>query len=996
VRIRLLGPLEVDAGGGQLALGRRRERLLFGLLALEAGRWVPTQSLCLAVFGDSDDSDTQRSALRVGISRLRRVLSGHGVPIASTDNGLAYLLDVPPDWVDAETFRILTREGRSATAAPERAAILAQALGLWRGGVLDGDVSTVERPGLALELTTLRAQALEWRWSAEIDCGRDADAVAALRPLVAADPTNEPLTALLMIALCRTGHTADALSAYAHARETIAERLGVDPGPRLDDLHVRILRGERVGPATGREGVTTPPPPNLLPRSIPHFVGRTGELAQLSALAQCDEVPITILAGAGGLGKTALAVYWGRLNAHRYPDAQLFLDLHGFGPHGSLTPSAAVAALLGAIGVPPEAVPVELDRAAAELRGRLAAKRVLMVLDNAESADQIRPLIPSGPGSAVVVTSRNRLAGLTMSHGAVRIDLAHLAPDESIAIMRTVVGNARIDRDPVAAEHIAELCAGLPLAVRLAAAVVDARHDLTLREYADQTRQRVLDGIEIADDVGSSLRAVLGYSFQALPPPQRRLMLLLAVSVGADLTVPAIAAIAGVTEREVGPRVEELCSTFLLEERRFGRFSMHALTRAFVLERLTGHPEPERTAARSRLLGYYIHTADNASVTCADAKLKLPRDPVPAGVTPTDFDTGAVARSWLRAETHNLVAEADGASRVGPLPAAWQLADALHTYFWTHREPGPWHLALEAGIRAATSAGDDAVLANMLVRRGSVYWVFAEHEAAERLYDSALAVNERIGRRLGVAGVHQSLAALYVETGRLAAAKASAELADRLYEELGRDDQRAFTLALLGHIELDLGDPRRAIDLSLRAAELHRTMGMKQALAAPLLRAASAFLALEPPELDRARLVAAEALAAASTVESHVAIAAAHGALGRIEAGAGRYGEAMAHIDRAMAHASDSQHRVSECLALLARGQVRWLCGEPADADFGAAVSMAKQINYPQATVQGLIGLAECGVDPVRHLTEAAELADRHGLVALHVRSSQLLGARVG
>jgi tetratricopeptide (TPR) repeat protein len=274
--------------------------------------------------------------------------------------------------------------------------------------------------------------------------------------------------------------------------------------------------------------------------------------------------------------------------------------------------------------------------------------------------------------------------------------------------------------------------------------------------------------------------------------------------------------------------------------------------------------------------------------------------------------------------------------------------------------------------------------------------VFAEHEAAERIYDSALAVNERIGRRVGIAGVHQSLAALYVETGRLAAAKASAERADRLYQELGRDDQRAFTLAALGHIELDLGEPRRAIDLSLRAAELHRTMGMKHALAAPLLRAATALAALDPPELDRARLIATEALEAASLVESHMAIAAAHGTLGRIEAGAGRYREAMAHIDHAMAHASESQHRVTECLALLARGQVRWLCGEPAEADFGAAVSMAKQISYPQAAVEALIGLAECGVDPVRNLTKAAELAERHGLVALHVRSSHLLGARVG
>jgi hypothetical protein len=238
--------------------------------------------------------------------------------------------------------------------------------------------------------------------------------------------------------------------------------------------------------------------------------------------------------------------------------------------------------------------------------------------------------------------------------------------------MRTVVGNARIDRDPLAVEHIAELCAGLPLALRLAAAVVDAHPDLTLREYADQTRRQVLDGIEITDDVGSGLRAVLGYSFQALPLPSRTLLLLLAVSVGADLTLPAIAAIAGVPEPEVASRVDELCSTSLLEERRVGRFSMHSLTRAFVLERLAGHPEPERTAARLRLLGYYIHTADNASVKGADAKLKLSRDPVPAGVTPTDFGAGGLARSWLRAEMHNLVAEADAASRIGA--AAGRLA----------------------------------------------------------------------------------------------------------------------------------------------------------------------------------------------------------------------------------------------------------------------------------------------------------------------------------
>jgi DNA-binding SARP family transcriptional activator/tetratricopeptide (TPR) repeat protein len=986
MKVRVLGPVEAIDHGRAVALGRRRERFVFGLLALRAGHWVSAADLSSALFGDAEPPAKTRAAFQVSVARLRRALAAYGELIHGRGGGLAYLLDIPSTWVDAEEFRLLAAEGIGVTDPAIRAEVLTAALALWRGGILQDVVDPREPPALAEELNTLRARVTELRIAAEIEAGRHAEAAVTLGPLVRASPTNEVLAGLYMTALHRSGRSADALAAYATARRIIGDEYGAEPAAALTELHVRILRGEADPPTVAASGVAVP---DMLPRAVPDFVGRRDAVSRLDAVARTDGVPIVVVAAAGGTGKTALAVHWSRTRADTYPDGRLFVDLRGFGPRRPLVPIEALSILLRALGVAPEAIPVDEDAASALLRARLTGKRALLVLDNAASAAQVRPLIPAADGCLVLVTSRDRLTGLTMSHSAIGLGLPRLSRPEAIAVLRGVIGNARVARQPEAADDIATLCDGLPLALRIAAAIIDAHPELALDQYVRETRAQVLDSLEIAGDVNSGLRAVLGYSYQSLSAALRELFTLLSISAGPDTTVPAVVALTGLPEAMVRARLEELSAVHLLEQRAFGRYSMHALTRAFATELLALQPDSRpATVARARLLGYYVHTADNASIAGADAKLKLPRDPVPAGVHPSAFTDAQPAHAWFRQELPNLLAEAVNAAAVGPLPVAWQLADALHTYFWTNRDAAPWTVALTAGADAATRAGNDEVLANMLVRRGSLHWAFSENAAAEQIYAHALEVNERIGRRLGIAGVHQSLAALYYETGRLPEAKRSNELALEIYRDLGRRDQQAFVLAISGYVACALGDVDGAIEFSRLAADLHREMGMKHALASALCLEAACQMDRTPPDLTTAQRLAEEALAASEAMDSRIGIAEAHSTLALVAAHAGCHAEAGAHADTAVAVATATQHRVSECFALLGRGEARVLAGDPADDDFAAALALAHELAYPQAQVRALIGLARSTDNPSTHLEAASAISDRHGLRGLQKKIS--------
>ena len=402
------------------------------------------------------------------------------------------------------------------------------ALALWRGEPLADVESEVLASREVPRLAELRLQALETASRADLHLGRAADVIPELRRL--AEPTSAARVPapLLMLALYRDGRQAEALAAYQHARQMLIDELGAEPGPGLRELHQRILVAD---PALAvaepwRRTATLPsrgPHPGSCRRPVPHFAGRDSELAALTGLLDRagEQAPgavvISAIGGTAGVGKTALAVHWAHQVAARFPDGQLYVNLRGYDPDQPMPAADALAGFLRALGVPGQDIPAEASERAARYRSLLAGRRMLVVLDNARQAEQVRPLLPGSPGCVTVVTSRDSLAGLVARDGAIRLDLDLLPPLGGGRPAAALIG-ARVDADPAAADALAARCARLPLALRVAAELAAARPAASLAELAGELadQQRRLDLLDAGGDPRTGVRAVFSWSYRHL------------------------------------------------------------------------------------------------------------------------------------------------------------------------------------------------------------------------------------------------------------------------------------------------------------------------------------------------------------------------------------------------------------------------------------------------------------------------------------------------
>jgi DNA-binding SARP family transcriptional activator len=476
---RLLGPFEVRTGGRRVEVMSPKHRVLLAVLLLHAGRPVPVERLAEAVWGEAQP-DNPRRVVHVYVTRLRRLLalSGPGETIATCADG--YRIDVRPEQVDLGRFRRCLEEaaraaGRGDLDAEE--AGLAAALAQWRGEPLADVPSELLQREAAPQLHEQRLQAIERRVDIELGRGRRDELVGELVALTAQHPQREPLWARLMIALHRSGRRADALDAYHTVRRHLADELGIDPGEELQARYATVLAG-----SPGRDhdrparAVALPPVPRQLPPDPPAFTGRVEERAQLDELLadrSGGDAPArtVVISGTAGVGKTALVTHWARRVADRFPDGQLWVDLRGLDPGRAVTAGRALERFLRALGVPDSRVPEDLDEAAALYRSLLDGRRMLIVLDDARSAAQVRPLLPGAPGCLLVVTSRSWLTGLIATEGAHPLVLDLLTFQEARQMLAARLGVDRIPAGPADVEEIVGICARLPLAL----AVVTAR-----------------------------------------------------------------------------------------------------------------------------------------------------------------------------------------------------------------------------------------------------------------------------------------------------------------------------------------------------------------------------------------------------------------------------------------------------------------------------------------------------------------------------------------
>jgi DNA-binding SARP family transcriptional activator/tetratricopeptide (TPR) repeat protein len=843
---------------------------------MSAGQAVHRATIIDAIWGE-EPAPSAISMIQSYVSRLRDAFGPGGAERegARRDEllvsvGESYQLQVRAEQLDALEFADLAARARQRAAAGDTAGaceLYGGALGLWRGEVA-ADVGLLRgHPAVAALARQRTAVVLEY---AEVAgrAGWHGRVLEQLRALAEREPLDERALARLMIALGATGQQAAALRVFEDARTRLDAELGVTPGPELAQAHLHILRGEvgppahavlpsgaadggmgpgdedrperrvaRLGGAGSRASAVLP---RQLPSAVRHFAGRGTELKALwEVLDQAGDRPgavvICAIGGMAGVGKTALAVHWAQQVAGRFPDGQLFADLRGAGPAAEpAEPTQVIGWFLGSLGVPAAQVPADPQAQAALLRSVLADKRMLIVLDDARDAAQVRPLLPGSPGCLVLVTSRSRLTGLAASDDATVLDVDVLDPAEARELLARRLGQDRLAADQATAGELAELCGRLPLALAITAARAAARPTFPLAQLAAELRDEAerLDALDTGEPA-SSIRQVFSWSYRQLTEPAARMFRLLGIHPGPHVTIPAAASLAGVPVDVTRSQLAELIRCHLVTEPNPGRYGLHDLLRAYAVEQAVAvDNETDWRAAQARVLDHCLRTAQAAALLLNPSREPEALPPAQPGVRPEHLSGHRHAVSWLEAEYQALLSAIALAARAGfdvyacQLPRAiWRLVDRQGNW---QTQADIQRIALEAAIRLNDEAGQATIrrLLALACARLARY-----HEALGYLTESFEYYRQR-GDRLGEARMHQSFSWVLENQNRPADALEHAEQALGLYQALGHQIGQAVTLNTVGWLHSLLGQHEPAMTFCRQALALSRELGHRQGQAA--------------------------------------------------------------------------------------------------------------------------------------------------------------------
>ncbi|MFL6071850.1 MAG: BTAD domain-containing putative transcriptional regulator [Mycobacteriales bacterium] len=831
MQFRVLGPLEARAADGRVVpLGAPKHRTVLAVLLLRRGGWVGAHRLIEALW-PGNPPPSAASAVRTYVSALRRTL---GLSRLAAEAG-GYRLPVAAADLDLLLFERYAADGQHALAAgdPERAADrLAAALDLWRGRPLADVPLDAEVEAEVAGWEEGRLAAREAWLEARLALGEHVAVLPELRALTAAEPLRERPHAQWMVALYRTGRQAEALDAYLGLRDRLAAELGVDPSPPVRRLYAQILAADPVlepVPAPAPAVRAAAGPPRQLPPDLTTFTGRALDLAVLRQHLLPEgatAVPIVALDGPAGVGKSALAVRVAHELADRFPDGQLYCDLRGASPLPPWEPVAVLGRFLRALGagdVPAAEAGTESE-AAERFRAATATRRLLVVLDNAADAAQVRPLLPGGPGCAVLVTSRQVLSTLD---GAVPLHVAVLTPGEAVALLGRLAGPARVAGERSSALTVAGCCGYLPLAVRIAGARLAARPSWPVAELADRLvdTQRRLDELE-ADDLG--VRASFQVSFRALDPAAAAAFALLGRPDGPDLGLDAAAALLGVPSPDAERVLERLVDRQLVESALPGRYRLHDLLRLYARER----PVPSGGDGLARLHAEYLARAWRSF------ELIFPGDPRAAAHPGAEFASQEEALDWMERERANLVAAVDQAAAAGDPAVATGLAQALYGFCLVRGHWADWVAVNRTALAAAGAAGDRVAeayahrdlgvaceqqgryaeaaehlerslslfdagsrqVARLMNSLGIVYFRLDRPDDAVRLVRDSLALREAQRDLPGQATCLVNLGGLYHHLDRRADALACLYRARDLFGDLGDRRGQAGTLATLAEV----------------------------------------------------------------------------------------------------------------------------------------------------------------------------------------------------
>ncbi|GAA1967443.1 AfsR/SARP family transcriptional regulator [Amycolatopsis minnesotensis] len=754
IEIRLLGPFKVIVSGTPVVLTSARQRALLATLALAAGRLVSIDALGTRVWGEQLP-ERVRGSLHTYVMRLRRLIGDHAVVTEAE----GYRLDIEPARVDVHRFLRVLEEAAGQPASSMERAMLGEALALWAGTPLE----SVPSPVLADEWTPLLVErflvAVERRIDLDTGVTADADLVRELTELTGRHPLRESLWERLIKALARAGRGTEALARYAKLRELLLDELGVEPGPRLRGLHLELLTSDEE-PA--RESLRSRP--QQLPYDIARFTGRQAELAELDrflANHTGDSTAIAVIEGTAGVGKTSLAVHWAHAVRGRFPDGQLFLDLRGHSDRIPLQPDAALGTLLRAVGVSADSIPSTVEERSAMLRTRLSHTRMLLLLDNAHDASQVRPLLP-GSGNLVVVTTRSQLRGLVAREGAHRLSLHSFDRTEANALLASSVGRGRLAAEPDAAAALTELCGRLPLALALAGERVSRFSEMSISAVVDELREQRLDVLRDPHDDGTDLRAAFSWSYKALRPGAAKMFRLLGNYPGVDIGPAAAAALYGTTVVEARSLLDQLAAAHLLNQPRPRRYQFHDLLRVYAAELgERGDAAQDRREAFGRLADWYLAVVAEATkwvrVDLVTEDIKVPPMPEPR----VEFADLSEAVAWYADERASLVAMVGTFADLGWVGRTWQLAWLLRGFFAQRHDQDDWMETARLAVEVTATGSDPLARQYAAMNLGTVYLVSSRIEDGMRALDDGLRASGEMGGSALTAGILSNIAGAY-------------------------------------------------------------------------------------------------------------------------------------------------------------------------------------------------------------------------------------------
>jgi DNA-binding SARP family transcriptional activator/tetratricopeptide (TPR) repeat protein len=841
LRVGVLGPVLAWNNNEELPVGQPRQQAVLGILAMRANRVISRSELVDAVWGQ-DPPPSAEGGVYTYVAGLRRIfepgrsLRGPGRILVSS--GAGYVLHLVPGQPDAVMFEQhlhRARQMRKSGDLAGSAGTLQTALSLWRGVAfagVPGPFAETER----VRLGELKSAAEEELADALIALGRHEEVLADLTAMVAEHPLRERMRGLLMLALYRSGRQAEALRVFGEGRKVLAEELGIDPGVELSRIHQQVLT---MDPgldimASASAALSGEARPAHLPAEAPGFSGRHDELSSLHGVlddrSRDDRgtAPVVIISGMAGVGKTALAIRFGRQVARRFPDGQLYVNLRGFDP--SLPPLEAAEALrfiLDALGVTPQRIPADPEGRAALYRSMADGKRLLIVLDNATGGAQVRPLLPGSPNCLVVVTSRNEMTGLVAADGARPISLDVLSDAEAYEMLNRRLGHERVLAGQEAAAEIIEVCARLPLALSIAVGRAAGRPKRPLADVAAELREARggLDALD-ADDAVTDVRAVFSWSYNQLSEPAAQMFRLLGVHPAPDISLSAAASLAGLPRAEAGAALRELVRTHMVAEPVRGRYTFHELLRAYAADQAEQFDtEADRRDAVHRVLDHYLHSAMSGSARFRPNRASpRPAPPLP-GVSPVEVTDKEQALAWFDAEILVLLALTGYADANGFDECAWQIPWAIAPYLNRSGRHQDWVATQWVAVAAARRANDVVGQAHSHYFLGYALSTMGDNAAAEPNVRQSLALFRELGDRGHEAMVLNGLAIMMRDDGRFAEALAVAQDGLRMVKAAGYWWIQARLEITVGWLYADLEQYDSALAHCQRGLGLQRESG---------------------------------------------------------------------------------------------------------------------------------------------------------------------------